>query len=235
MKAFLLSLKRFAESIGGLIVVIFVLFWHFNILGFIENLPPVLNFLTIGSYLSLLLLVFAVIWAQMKSKVLLSHSILFYLFASALSVFLSNLFSNTPTDAFDGSGLINLLIMAYALGVVAAYVLYDRPKTSKLDALLTIPFIIFFALYYVSAGFSASIMVLLIVIIALLLGSKVVALAYPMYILVGFIFSSLHFIFQAMTNNGSQDFNIWITMIVSIVSLVFLTLEFLKTIQSNKS
>lgn len=235
MKAFLIGLKGFAESIGGLIVVIFVLFWYFDILGFIENFPPGFDFLTIGSFLSLLILVFAVIWAQMKSNVLLSHSILFYLFASALSVFLSNLFSNSPSDAFDGSGLINLIVMAYTFGVIVAYVLYDRPKTSKLDALMTLPFIIFFGLYYIAAGFNASIMVLLVVLVALLLGSKVVALAYPMYILVGIVFSSLHFIFQALTNNGSQDFNIWVTMIVSVVSLVFLSLEFVKTVQSNKS
>lgn len=235
MKAFLLALKGFAESVGGLIPVIFILFWYFDILGFVENFPPEFNFLTIGSYLSLFVLVFAIIWAQMKSKVLLSHGILFYLYASALSVFLNSLFSNSPSDAFEGTGLIDLIIMAYTLAVVAAFILYDRPKTGKLNGLMTIPFLIFFGLYYVVAGFNNSLMALLVVIVALLLGSKVVALAYPIYILVGIVFSALYFIFEALTNNGTQDFNIWIVMIASIVSLVFLSLEFIKAIQSNET
>ncbi len=235
MKAFLLALKGFAGSVGGLITVIFILFWHFDILGFIQNFPPQFNFLTIGSYLSLFVLVFAIIWAQMKSKVLLSHGILFFLYASALSVFLNRLFSNSPSDAFDGNGLINLIIMAYTLAVVAAYMLYDRPKTGKLNALMTLPFLIFFGLYYVASGFNNSLMTLLVVIIALLLGSKVVALAYPIHILVGFVFSALYFIFEALNNNTTQDINTWITLIVSVVSLVFLSLEFIKSIQSNET
>lgn len=235
MKAFLLALKGFAESIGGLIAVIVILFWYFDILGFLENFPPEFNFLTIGSYLSLFVLVFAIIWAQMKSKILLSHGILFYLFASALSVFLTNLFSNSPTDAFEGTGLIDLVIMAYTLAVVAAYILYSRPKTHKLNALMTIPFLIFFGLYYVVTGFNNSLMALLVVIVALLLGSKVVALAYPIHILLGIVFSALHFIFEAFNNNGAQDFNMWVVMIASIVSLVFLSLELKKAVESNAS
>ncbi len=218
-----------------MIVIIFILFWHFNIWGFIENFPPTFSLLTVGSYLSLLILVFAVIWAQIKSKVLLSHGILFYFFASALSVFVSNLFSNSPTDAFNGRGLIDLVIMAYTLGVVSAYILYDRPKTSKLNALMTLPFLIFFGLYYLVVGFYSSLMVFLIVIVALILGSKVVALSYPMYVLIGMIFSALHFIFQAFSNNSAQNLNHWLVMITSIISFILLTLEFLKAVKSNKS
>ena len=77
MKALLTALKGFAVSIGGLIVVIFAVFWHADILNIIENIGT-FNLVTFGVYLGIMILMFAVIWAQSKSNALLSHGILFF-------------------------------------------------------------------------------------------------------------------------------------------------------------
>ena len=37
--------------------------------------------------------------------------------------FLGDLFSNNPSDAFNGNQIVNVLIMLYTLGVVVAYLL----------------------------------------------------------------------------------------------------------------
>jgi len=187
MKAFLLALKQFAASILGTIVVVVIVLWHWDILGMIENFPPI-NFMTIGRLLSLAILLFVIIWSQLKSKALLSHGILLYLFASALSGFISALFSNTPSSAFDGSTFINLLIMLYTLGVVAAYLLYDRPKTASLNTLVSLPLLVFAIVYYLRVGFNSTLLVMLVVTLALLLGSKVAALGYAMYVTISPLF-----------------------------------------------
>ncbi len=234
MKAFLLALKAFAESICGLIVVSIIVLWHWDILGIIENFPP-FNLLTIGSFLGMVLLMFAIVWSQIKSKALLSHGILFFLFASSLTGFIGALFSNTPSSAFSGETLVNVLIMFYTLGVVAAYILYDKPKPAKLIGLTTLPMLIFFGAYYLLAGFSGLLLALLIILVALLLGSKVVALTYPMYLLIGAIFSRMYLIFEAFSNNLDQQINIWFMFVILTASFVLLTMELLKAVQSNET
>ena len=178
---------------------------------------------------------FAVIWAQVKANALLSHGILFFLFASALSGFVTALFSNTPSNAFDGNMLINLLIMLYTLGVVVAYLLYDKPKTSKVTALVTLPMLLFFGVYYIVFGFTSTLLVFLIVLVSLLLGSKVVALAYAMYAIIGHVFLRLYIIMELFRNNGNQSVNNWFIMVLFTVALVFLGMDFVKSIKSNEA
>src|SRR5690554_5531602 len=195
MKAFLLALKQFAASILGTIVVVLIVLWHWDILGMIENFPPI-NFMTIGRLLALATLLFVIIWSQLKSKALLSHGILLYLFASALSGFISALFSNTPSSAFDGSTFINLLIMLYTLGVVAAYLLYDRPKTASLNTLVSLPLLVFAIVYYLRVGFNSTLLVMLVVTFALLLVIKFVAFVFVIYLIISPLFLALLTIFQ---------------------------------------
>lgn len=234
MKAFLLALKQFAASILGTIVVVVIVLWHWDILGMIENFPP-MNLLTIGRLLSLVTLLFVIIWSQLKSKALLSHGILLYLFASALSGFISALFSNTPSSAFDGTTFVNLLVMLYTLGVVAAYLLYDRPKTASLNTLVSLPLLVFAIVYYLRTGFNSTLLVMLVVTIALLLGSKIAALGYAMYVTISPLFLALHTIVQAFSNNTGQSFNVWFNLVTLAFAFVFLALEFFKSIQRNET
>lgn len=234
MKALLTALKGFAVSIGGLIVVIFAVFWHADILNIIENIGT-FNLVTFGVYLGIMILMFAVIWAQSKSNALLSHGILFFLFASSLSGFLGDLFSNNPSDAFNGNQIVNVLIMLYTLGVVVAYLLYDRPKPAKVNELITLPMIIFFAAYYVVFGFSSTLLVFLIVLVAFLLGSGTVGIAYAMYAITSSIFLRLNIIFTSFSNNLDQSVNVWFTTMLLIAAFVFLIMSLVKKIQANEA
>src|SRR5690554_3792038 len=115
MKAFLMSLKSFSVTIGGLIVVVIAVLLHGGLINLIQNFPSTFTLANVGYYLGVLILMFAIIWAQLKSNALLSHGILLYLFSSALSAFIGTLFSNTPSNAFDTSILLNLVVMLYTL------------------------------------------------------------------------------------------------------------------------
>lgn len=234
MKAFLMSLKSFSVSIGGLIVVIIAVLLYGNVLSIIRNFPP-FSLAIFGSYLALFVLMFAVVWAQLKSNALLSHGILFFLFASAISGFLSQLFSNTPANAFELDSILDVVIMLYTLGVVAAFVLYDKPKPAKLSALATLPFLVYLGAHYLYAGFGVTLLSLLVVVIALLLGSKVVALAYAIFSITTPLFSNLHLIFQAFSNDTPQVVNYWFGFAVLTVAFVFLILEFVKSIKLDQA
>lgn len=235
MKSFLTAIKGFAESIGGLIVVVLIVLWHADVIGFIENFPPNFNWAVFGGWLTIIVLGFAVIWAQAKSKVLLAHGILLYLFVSALSIFVNRLFSNTPSNAFDGEVILNLLVMLYAFAVVLASLLYDRPKAAPLKSLTTLSLLIFFAVSYFANGFTGTLFAFLIVLVALLLGSKVVALAYAISTLLLPVFARVESVIQAFNNNLDQQFNTWFLTAAMIVSLVFLSMDFIKAIQTNEN
>lgn len=61
MKVLLMVLKSFVVLIGGLIVVIFVVFWYVDILNIIENIG-IFNLVIFGVYFGIMILMFVVIW-----------------------------------------------------------------------------------------------------------------------------------------------------------------------------
>ncbi|WP_025724706.1 hypothetical protein [Acholeplasma granularum] len=236
MKAFLTALKNFAYSIGGLIVIIVVLLIGvLDIIDLIQNFPTSFTLTLVGSLLSTIVLAFSIIWAQLKNKILLSHGIMFFIYASALQQFISNLFSNNPTNAFDGNSLFGLISMAYFLLVSIAVILYEQPKPAKLNILGSLSILAYLVVSYILFGFNSTLITFLIILGALLLGSKVVAISYALSTLILPVFSHLNQIFNNFSNNSNQVFNHWFVALIGIAVIVFLSIDLFKLVDHNEA
>ena len=229
MKSFLSALRNFAQGVGGLVVVILVALWNLSFLQTIVNGGSLtFGLAEIGDYLSTLAVAFALFWAQYKGKVLLSHLLMFLLFADALRTILVPLFS-AAFGSITLTMIIGLLIMLYALGVVVAEFVEGKQQAAKLQYRDLLSIILFAAAVYLSVGWSAALLGLIPVLIALLLGSKVVGLVYAAATLVTYAFVYVDTLMAAFV------FTTLLLLLVCVAALVFLVLDLVKALQKNEA
>lgn len=233
MSKYLKILQSFAGTTGGLVVVIVLALWKIDILNFFGNMPT-LSLTTFGSWISILVIAFAIIWALMKNKILLSHGVLFYIYSSALSVFITSLFSNSPFSAFSLFNIVSLLAMLYALAVVVAEILYSKPVFAKMDLKSLLPLLLFLIVYYLNVGFSSTLVIGLILLGAVLLGSKIVALLVAASYLIFPIFNGVDTIITLMDNNLPQQVNLIFTLLTYVAALVFIVVDLVRSLSKNE-
>ncbi len=233
MSKFLKSLQSFAHTTLGLVVVIILALWQLNIFSLISNIPA-LSLSVYGSWLSIAVIAFAIIWAQMKDKVLLSHGILFFIYSSALAVFVTTLFSNSPVNAFDGYNIISLFAMVYALAVAVGEFMVSKPQPAKVNFKSLFALLLFIGAYYFLYGFTDTFVVGLVVLGAVLLGSKIVALLFAAGYLIGPMFSSLDMIIFNLTNNFPFQVSLFFILAITLAALVFIVLDLIQSFTKNE-
>lgn len=232
MSKFLKSLQVFAHTKGALVIVILLALFQINFFS-LFSVPPQFGLSIVGSWLGLLVIAFAIIWAQIKDKVLLSHLILFFVYSSALAVFISSLFSNSPISAFDGYNIISLAAMAYSLGVVVGEFLFSKPTLTKFEYKSLFSLLLFIGAYYLLYNFTNTLVIAVITLGAVLLGSKIVALLYAFGALIPIIFGTTDTIIYYMNQNIPLQVSFFFTLAISITVLVFIILDLIKSF-SNK-
>lgn len=229
MKQFLLSLKDFSKSVGGLVVVLILALWQIDIFN-IFNIG--FSLFTVGIWLSVVAMAFTIFWAQYKGKPLISHFILFSLYMGALSTFVNSLFSNSPLNAFTPETLVNLLAMLYTLFVSIAFVLYEKPKPTKLSFMESLPLIAFIVVCYITFGPSTAIIYSLIVLLILFVGTKIIALLYALSNLIVPVFSLIN---NLVNNASGFTLNGWFHALLIICVAAYLTYELVLSFKKGQS
>lgn len=229
MKQFLLSLKDFSKSVGGLVVVLILALWQidiFNIfsLGF--------NLFTVGIWLSVVAMTFTIFWAQYKGKPLISHFILFTLYIGALSAFINSLFSSSPINAFTPETIVNLLAMLYTLFVSVSFVLYEKPKPTKLSFKDSLPLLAFVLVCYLAFGYTTTIIYSLVLLLILFFGTKIIAL---LYALSNLVFPIINLIDDLTTNISGITLNEWFHALLIVGVTAYLSYELVLSFKKGQS
>ncbi len=230
MKSFLKSLQGFAHSMGGLVVVIVLAVWQTGLYNLLVNPFPEFTMAVVGGWLSTILVAFAIIWAQYKERVLLSHALLFLIFANGLSAFLSGVLTLQFDQALEVNTLVNLVAMLYVFAVVVAELMFSKPQSAKVEYKDLMSIGLFALAVYIHVGFTGALLALLPVFVALFLGSKVVAFLYAIASLVGSVFWQLNWVM-----NTPDEFSHYVYLALFTAALVFVVLDLLKAFQNNEA
>lgn len=226
MKSFLSSLVSFAHSMGGLVVVIVLALWQTNPLSYTTGF--VFSLGLVGSILSTLVVTFAIIWAALKERHLLAHLLLALVFANALSA----LFQAIVALNFGGSFyqvIIEAVAFLYTLGVVLGELLVARPKVTTYPMDRLYPLLLTALVLYLGIGWTAVVWTFIPVVLALLLGSRTIALLYATASVVGYVF--------IQTNLLVAGFAIGTLVLVLLfaATLVYLVLDLVKAFKAQEA
>lgn len=227
MKGFLSSLVSFAHSMGGLVVVVILAVWQLNPLSF-GNFNFSVGWL--GGVLSSLIVAFAIVWSQYKQRYLLAHLILTLIFASAVS----QLFNSILGLNFGGTGFIESIITTvaflYVLGVVLGELLVAKPKLATYPMAALFSLLLFGIAVYLVYGFGTLLLALVPIVLALLLGSRLVALLYAGATLVAYVFSNLSFIISF-----PSQYEPYVLLLIFGAALVFIGLDLYKAFKNQEA
>ena len=124
--------------------------------------------------------------------------------------------------------------MLYALAVVVAEILYSKPVFAKMDLKSLLPLLLFLIVYYLNIGFSSTLVIGLILLGAVLLGSKIVALLVAASYLIFPIFNGVDTIITLMDNNLPQQVNLIFTLLTYVAALVFIVLDLVRSLSKNE-
>lgn len=230
MKSFLKSLQGFAHSMGGLVVVIVLAVWQTGLYNLLVNPFPAFTMSVVGGWLSTILVAFAIIWAQYKERVLLSHALLFLVFANGLSTFLSGVLTLNFDQVLNVNTLVNLVGLLYVFAVVVAELMFSKPKPAAIAYKDLLSIGLFALAVYIHVGFTGALLALLPVFVALFLGSKVVAFLYATASLIGSVFGQLNWILTT-----PEEFSHYVYFALFAVALVFVVLDLLKAFKNNEA
>ncbi|MBN3490461.1 hypothetical protein JV173_02920 [Acholeplasma equirhinis] len=230
MKSLLSTLKSFAESQLGLVVVIVMAVIQLSLFNALLTMNFTFNVSVLGGWLSTLVVGFAIIWAQWKGKVLLSHLLLALLFADALRNFVVALIGLNFGAAFDLQLLLSLVSFLYTGLVVLAELMLGKTTAAKIQKEDLLPLAIFAAAVYFSAGWSLVLLSLIPVVIALLLGSRVVAFLFAAATALG---STLGYVNAIMVD--ATMLSNYLLLALFIVALIFLVMPLMKAIQNQEA
>lgn len=227
MKGFLSSLVSFAHSVGGLVVVVLLAVWQFGPMGF-GNINFSVGWL--GVVLSSLIVAFAIVWSQYKQRYLLAHVILALIFASAVSQLFNSLLGLNFTGLGFVESIITTVAFLYALGVVVGELLVSRPKLATYPSKALFSLLLFGIAIYLVYGFGMLLLALVPIVVALLLGSRLVALLYAAATLVSYVFNNLSFIISFPSQYES-----YVLLLIFGAALVFIGMDLYKAFKNQEA
>lgn len=226
MKSFLSSLVSFAHSTGGLVVVIVLALWQTDPISLAGQTWGIAS---VGSTLATLLVAFAIVWAALKERHMLAHLILALILANSVS----QLFNAIITLNFGANGLylsvISTVAFLYTLGVVLGELLVAKPKVTTYPMEKLYSILVAAVAIYLGLGFGNLLLAFVPVVLALLLGSRTVALMYTGATLLGQVFIHTSLLIAAFSVG---------TLILTLAfaaALAYLVLDLVKAFQTNEA
>lgn len=173
MRNFLKSIHSFTHSIGGLLVLILLCILYVSFDSYIYELHN-FNLTAISALIYAILIVFAMLWSQVRNKVLLAHILAMIIFGNVISQFINNL----STGTFDFSNIrtyIQILTVIYLVFVISAECLFTNISSASFKLTEIYSIIALLAISYVFNGVGSMMVLAFPILVALLLGSKAVA------------------------------------------------------------
>jgi uncharacterized membrane protein YuzA (DUF378 family) len=222
--------KSFVTILLAVLSVFAVFIRLANAITFMDYL---INFLPIA------LIVFAVLLLDFKGHTLEAHIILLIMvFGDALGTFFRAIFSynfglKDWTATFDWQLFVGLIICVYLMLYVASYILTKDYKVSTLKSSLTFPLLLLVAYLYLRYGFTTAIISAIPILIALMSGVHLAALALMLCQVIQTPFAIIDLI---LATNGLKFTSItyWLVSLAALYLIYLFVVYGLKLIKKTK-
>jgi len=222
--------KSFVTILLAVLSVFAVFIRLANAITFMDYL---INFLPIA------LIIFAVLLLDFKGHTLAAHIILLIMvFADALGTFFRSIFSynfgmKDFTATFNWQLFVGLIICVYLMLYVASYILTRDYKVESIKSSLTFPLLLLVAYLYLGYGFTTAIISTIPILIALMSGVHLAALALMLCQVIQTPFVIIDLIF---TTNGLKFTSItyWLVSLAALYLIYLFVMYGLKLLKKKE-
>lgn len=193
MDNFLRKTLDFSKSVFGLVAIIAAVIVFINPVGLANT--NTFDLRVISSLLGRFILAFIIIYSQLKNKTLVSHLLILWVFGSAIAVFLGSLNAITLNANFL-MNVLRVIFLAYALLVVMANIMYEKPTPKNVDFKSLFSLGLLLIVIFLLNGLVSALVEAVILLVLLYFGSKFLAYLYGLYIAVPPLLNALYYIFD---------------------------------------
>lgn len=193
MDNFLRKTLDFSKSVFGLVAIIAAVIVFINPVGVANT--NTFDLRVISSLLGRFILAFIIIYSQLKNKTLVSHLLILWVFGSAIAVFLGSLNAITLNANFL-MDVLRVVFLAYALLVVVANLVYEKPTPKTVDFKSLFSLGLLLIVIFVLNGLVSALLEAAILLALLYFGLKFLAYLYALYVAVPPLLNTLYYIFD---------------------------------------
>jgi len=185
------------------------------------------------------LIVFAVLFLDYKGQTLSAHIIMFIMvFGDAVGTFFRSIFSYNFgladfTATFDWQLFVGFIICVYLMLMIASYIITNDYKVSSLKTALTFPLLLLVVYLYFRYGLTTAIISVLPILIALLSGVHLAALA---LMLCQVIQTPIDIIDRIFTENGFKFTSVtyWLFSLAALYMIYLFVMAGLKMVKKTE-